>query len=66
MVGDDLSGHECSVVVYDTHNREWSRLPKQPGQVSSFGMAVVKNQVTLVGGLDHCTNKVTDKLAVWE
>ena len=69
MVARDACYDKCSVVVYDTHNREWSRLPKQPGQVTSFGMAVVKNQVTLVGGLveyDDSSQKVTDKLAVWE
>ena len=67
MVGGGVSGHERTVVVvYDTHNREWSTLPKHHDQVTAFGMAVVKNQVTLVGGLDRFTHKATDKLAVWE
>lgn len=66
MVGRGACADECTVVVYDTHNREWSRLRKQPGQVTSFGMAVVQNQVTLVGGLELSPHKVTDKLAVWE
>ena len=43
MVGGGVSGHECTVVVvYDTHNREWSTLPKHHDQVTAFGMAVVK------------------------
>ena len=66
MVGGAVSARECTVVVYDTHNREWSTLPKHPGQVTSFGMAAVKNQLTLVGGLNLFPHKVTDKLAVWE
>lgn len=66
MVEGGVGVYEWTVVVYDTHNREWSRLPKQPGQIRSFGMAVVKNQLTLVGGLELSPHKVTDKLAVWE
>ena len=66
MVALDACHDECSVVVYDTHNREWSTLRKHPGQPTSFGMAVVKNQLTLVGGLELLTQKVTNKLAVWE
>ena len=66
MVGTTTSLREWTVVVYDTHKREWSRLPRQPGQITSFCMAVVKNQVTLVGGLELFPQKVTDKLAVWE
>ena len=62
MVGGSGSRGE-DVVVYDTHNRKWSKLPRR--QVKSFGMAVVNNQLTLVGGLDEF-NKVTNKLAVWE
>ena len=62
MVGRGASEDE-DVVVYDIHNREWSILPRC--QVTLFGMAVVNNQLTLVGGLDQF-NKVTNKLAVWE
>ena len=56
----------CTVVVYDTHSEEWSILPKCWPWVSSFSLAVVKNQLTLVGGLDLSTHKVTNKLAAWE
>ena len=66
MVATTTSLREWTVVVYDTHNKEWSTLPKQPGQLTSFGMAVVKNQLALVGGLELLTQKVTNKLAVWE
>ena len=62
MVGRGASEDE-DVVVYDTHNREWSILPRR--QVTLFGMTAVNNQLTLVGGLDQF-NKVTNKLAVWE
>ena len=57
---------EWTVMEYDTHNREWSTLPKQPGRETAFGMAVVKNQVTLVGGLELFPHKVTNELVVWE
>ena len=45
---------------------KWSELPKRHDQVKSFGMAVVKIQLTLVGGFDQLNHKVTNKLAVWE
>ena len=66
MVGHRPGVAEGTVVVYDTHNREWSFLPKCHDQVKSFGMAVVNNQLTLVGGFDQLNHKVTNKLAVWE
>ena len=55
-----------TVVVYDTHSGEWSTLPKCWPWVSSFSLAVVNDQLTLVGGLDLSTHKVTNKLAAWE
>ena len=62
--GGGSSGDLCTVVVYDTQSGKWSTLPKC--QVRSFGLAVVKNQLTLVGGFDLSTNKATSELAVWE
>ena len=56
----------CTVVVYDTHSGEWSTLPKCWPWVTSFSLAVVNNQLTVVGGLDLSTHKVTSKLAAWE
>ena len=56
----------CTVVVYNTHSGEWSTLPKCWPWVSSFSLAVVNNQLTMVGGLDLSTHKVTSKLAAWE
>ena len=66
MGGGRASGdsQECTVMVYDIQSGEWSTLPKH--QVKSFGMASVKNQLTLVGGLDPSTKKVTNELAVWD
>ena len=60
--GSSASGDLCTVVVYDTQSGKWSTLPKC--QVRSFGLAVVKNQLTLVGGFDLSTNKATSELAV--
>ena len=65
MVGRGL-GVDEDVVVYDTYNGEWNILLKHHDKVKSFGMAVVKNQLTLVGGLDLRAHKVINKLAVWE
>ena len=61
--GGGSSEDLCTVVVYDTQSGKWSTLQCQ---VRSFGMAVVKNQLTLVGGFDPSTNKATSELAVWE
>ena len=55
---------ECTVMVYDIRSGEWGTLPERP--VKWFGMALVKNQLTLVGGLNPLSNKATSELAVWE
>ena len=62
--GGGSSGDLCTVVVHDTQSGEWSTLPKC--QVKLFGLAVVKNQLTVVGGFDLSTKKATNELAVWE
>ena len=66
MVGRRIGVAEGTVVVYDTYSGKWSLLPKRHDQIKSFGMAVVKNQLTLVGGFDQLNHKVFNKLAVWE
>ena len=66
MVGCRIDVPEGTVVVYDTYNGEWNLLPKRHDQVKSFGMDVVNDQLTLVGGFDGLNHKVTNKLAVWE
>ena len=65
MVGRGLGVDDGIVVVYDTVENGVF-LPKRHDKVTSFGMAVVKNQLTLVGGLDLRAHKVTNKLAAWE
>ena len=48
------------VLVYSTNEHKWSTLPKQ--QQGSAAIAEVNNHVTLIGGLDVSTGKVTNTL----
>ena len=43
------SNHSHEVFAYNSENNDWSRLPKCPQ--SDFGLAVVNNLITAVGGL---------------
>ena len=50
------------VLVYSTNEHKWSTLPNQ-----QFGaaIAVLNNHVTLIGGQDVSTGKVTNTLSTW-
>ena len=62
--GNASSGKERqTVVVYDPKQDSYDTLP--PYTYKYFSMAVVNNQLVLVGGWDVQTNKVTNKLGVW-
>ena len=52
-----------TVMVYDPKLDSYDTLP--PYTYKYFSMAVVNNQLVLVGGVDVRTNKVTNKLGVW-
>ena len=51
------------VMVYDHQQDSFDTLP--PYTYKNFSMAIVNNQLVLVGGRDVQTRKVTNKLAVW-
>ena len=50
------------VLVYSTNEHKWSTLPKQQGSAT---IARVSNHVTLIGGKDVSTGKVTNTLSTW-
>ena len=52
-----------TVMVYDPQQDSFDTLP--PYTYKWFGMAIVNNQLVLVGGEDVQTGNVTNKLAVW-
>ena len=52
-----------TVMVYDPKQDSYDTLP--PYTCKWFSMAVINNQLVLVGGLDVQTDKVTNKLGVW-
>ena len=56
-------GGAGTVVVYDPQCDQWTSL--RPYGCESFGMAVVNNQLVVVGGIDIQTDKKTNKLGVW-
>ena len=51
------------VIVYDPKQDSYDTLP--PYTYKHFSMAVVNNQLVLVGGMDVQTGKTTNKLGVW-
>ena len=51
------------MMVYDPKQDSYDTLP--PYTCNWFSMAVVNNQLVLVGGWDPQTGKVTNKLGVW-
>ena len=62
-LGRDGNGKRLSpVLVYSTNELKWSTLPNQ-----QFGaaIAVLNNHVTLIGGQDVSTGKVTNTLSTW-
>ena len=52
-----------TVIIYDPHHNLCETLP--PYSCKFFSMAVVNNQLVLVGGRDVRTGKATNKLGVW-
>ena len=52
-----------TVMVYDPQQDSFDTLP--PYTYKYFSMAIVNNQLALVGGRDVQTDKKTNKLAVW-
>ena len=52
-----------SLLVYNLKQDSYDTLP--PYTYTVFSMAVVNNQLVLVGGVDAQTNKRTNKLGVW-
>ena len=52
-----------TVMVYDPQQDSFDTLP--PYTYTWFSMAIVNNQLVLVGGYDVQTGKNTNKLAVW-
>ena len=55
---------DCTIQVYDMEIEEWSRLPRY--RFKWFGMTVINNRLTVVGGWDRSLGKVTDQLAVFD
>ena len=53
-----------TVIVYSLQTRTWRTLP--PYESRSFGMAVVNNQLALVGGVSTSTLQVTNVLGLWD
>ena len=59
----DRKGKPVSpVLVYSTNEHKWSTLPNQQRAAT---MAVVNNHITLIGGRDVSTGKVTNTLSTW-
>ena len=52
-----------TVMLYE-QGAGWRTLPRY--QYSHFAMAVLQDQLTLVGGWDPSTRKVTNQIAVWD
>ena len=62
-IGRDGNGKLVSpVLVYSTNEHKWSTLPEQQFEA---GIVVLNNQVTLIGGRDVSTVKVTNMLSTW-
>ena len=62
-VGKDGSGEPISsVLVYSTNELKWSTLPEQQ---RGAAIAVLNDHVTLIGGVDVSTGKVTNTLSTW-
>ena len=54
---------QCTVMMYE-QGAGWRTLPRYPYKF--FAMAVLQDQLTLVGGWDPSTDKVTNQIAVWD
>ena len=62
--GEALTDRMCqTVIVYDPQKDSYDTLP--PYTYKWFSIAVVNNQMVVVGGVDIRTNKRTNQLGVW-
>ena len=59
----DKHEDKYTVMVYE-QGVGWRTLPRY--QYRWFAMAVLQDQLTLVGGWDRSSNKVTNQIAVWD
>ena len=64
MNGKVYFGYARHVLEYTPENDEWVELPEPP--VKYFGLAVLNNQLVLVGGREPSTGKRTNKLTVFD
>lgn len=65
-MGGGLAGNDrdaCTVMMYDTESDEWSSLPKY--RYKRFAMTVINSRLTVIGGRDPSTNKMTNQLAAF-
>ena len=63
-VGGGSGRNEETVMVYSLETGTWRTLP--PYESRFFGMAVVNNQLVLVGGVSKSTGQVTNILGLWD
>ena len=59
----DIEEDEYTVMVYE-QRVGWRTLPRY--QYQRFAMAVLQDQLTLVGGFEPSTSKRTNQIAVWD
>ena len=64
MNGKVYLEYDDSVLEYTPENDEWVELPEPP--VEHFGLAILNNQLVLVGGREPSTGKRTNKLTVFD
>ena len=63
-VGGGYGQNEMTVMVYSLQTGTWRTLPRYESRY--FGMAVVNNQLVLVGGRSTSTHHVTNVLGLWD
>ena len=51
------------VYVYDINSNQWDRLPP-PGQYRGI-LQIINNKLTVIGGKDNTTNKITNKVTTY-
>ena len=74
VIGDDVYvgggysayGRADTVMVYSLQTGSWRILPVPPYESRYFGMAVINNQLVLVGGESRSTGRATNVLSVWD
>ena len=63
--GGGSDSEQCTVLQYESTTDRWSKLPEY--QYYSFGMSLINGRhLTVVGGKDRRTRKVTNELGVWD